>query len=118
MADNVIAFKRPPKAKNPPPARTVAKKPGRWPPTTIVFLILVVGYLGGGAFGAWSPAITARHLAAGLGCSMARVVGMGGAHIGEPGYWRHLDPARTGVSCAVDPGRKGDAETKDGENSR
>lgn len=100
MADNVIPFRRPPKTKAPPKDRKPPRQPGRWPPTTIAFLVCVVGFLAIGAFSPWSVGTSLRHMLAATGCPTARFVGLAPAHIGEAGYWRHLDPTRSGVTCA------------------
>jgi len=99
VPDNVIPFKRPPKVAKPPKERKPPKDPGRWPPATIAFILCVVGYLAIGAFSPWPVVTTLKHFAAATGCQAARTVGLAPAHIGDPGYWSHLDPARTGVAC-------------------
>lgn len=101
MADNVIPFKQPPKTKIPQNFRKPPKPPKRWPPTTIAFLACVLGVLSIGAFSPWTVGMTVRHLIAATGCPAARLVKLAPAHINEPGYWPHLDPERTGISCAT-----------------
>lgn len=40
-----------------------------------------------------------QHRIAYLNCGAARFVSLAPARIGQPGYWRHLDPDNDGVSC-------------------
>lgn len=104
-ADNVIPFRRPKPARNRPaaggnsPEHGSARGPGRWPPTTVAFVVCVLIFLCLKAFSPWPVGLTLRHWVAGTGCDAARLVGLSPAHIGDAGYWHHLDPGRTGVSC-------------------
>jgi Excalibur calcium-binding domain len=47
----------------------------------------------------WTAGVTARHLAAAMGCDAARAVGLAPARRGEPGYWPWLDRDHDGVAC-------------------
>ena len=40
-----------------------------------------------------------QHRIAYFGCGAAYAVRLAPARIGQPGYWRHLDPDNDGVSC-------------------
>lgn len=96
MSDNVIPFRRPEKKPAPKPPR----QPKRWPPASIAFLACVMIFLCLKAFSPWPVGMTLRHILAAGGCPVARAVGLAPAHIGEAGYWSHLDPTRRGVSCS------------------
>ena len=61
--------------------------------------IVMAAQLGLRSFGFGSDSVALRHLVAGTGCDAASEVGLAPAHRGDPGYWRRLDPANTGVSC-------------------
>ncbi|MGB8602400.1 MAG: excalibur calcium-binding domain-containing protein [Rhizomicrobium sp.] len=104
MPDNVIPFRRPvrkadaPKPKLPSPKRP--RQPGRWPPASIAFIACVAAFLVIKTFSPWPVGLTLRHFAAATGCPTARFVGLAPAHIGDAGYWSHLDSDRHGVSCS------------------
>jgi hypothetical protein len=89
---NVVKFRRPAKAKQPP-------QPKRWPVTTILFLAFVALWFGCGFFSPWPVPTTLAHLAAAVNCDTARAVGLAPAKQGKPGYWRHLDRDDDGIAC-------------------
>lgn len=53
------------------------------------------------AVGPFPPAVTLMHLMSAGGCRVAQGFGMAHAHVGQPGYWPHLDPDHNGIACEI-----------------
>ncbi|MFO1039482.1 MAG: excalibur calcium-binding domain-containing protein [Geminicoccaceae bacterium] len=53
----------------------------------------------------WPLGLTLRHIAAGVGCPMARAVNLAPAWHGDPGWWPRLDADGDGWSCEPLPRR-------------
>ena len=72
-------------------------------PLLVVGLIAASGVAVLIATSPWPPGLTLRHLAAGTGCPVARIVGLAPARHGEPGWWTYLDSDLDGWSCGSLP---------------
>ena len=68
-------------------------------PLLVVAMIAFAGVAGLVMASPWPLGLTLRHLAAGVGCPVARAVGLAPARYGEPGWWPKLDADLDGWAC-------------------
>lgn len=68
---------------------------------------IIAGILGGAAgfglvmLGYPDPVVGLKHFASAPHCAIAEKFGLENARYGRPGYWKHHDPDRNGVSCEM-----------------